>query len=193
MGGIVGGGAVINPIRYAIPTAPAAPAGGTCASFYQRIQNRRWIGFFPFITNKAFAVSDGVPEGHLWLLFALSAFHTSSLQRVIHLFAVPPAEATNLFNPNADVASPHFLGALNNPPLRSGVLMSVGGSSQLPDMQSVSNSSVNGLVLPFYLPARWKILACIDSNEAVITAPGDGITIDAVMVDVTDDEEIPAL
>lgn len=161
-----------------------------CADFYTRLAYRRWIGFPGFSVNKAYAVSEAVPPGKLWVIFALSAFHTGASQRIVHLFAVPPGDAGNLINATADAVSPHFLGTLNNPPLKSGVLMSVGGGTGLPDMQSLGASSVNGLVvIPFLLPERWKILACIDSNEGV-TAP-DGITIDAALVEVTSDEEIP--
>ena len=163
-----------------------------CARFYSRIQNSRWTGFQGFAVNKAFAVSDAVPVGHLWIIVALSAFHSSATQRTLHFFAVPPGEARNLFNTSSDTTSPHFLGTLNNPPLKSGVLMSMGGSNGLPDMQSASSSSVNGIILPFFLPEGWKILVCVDSGEAVI-AGGDGITIDAALVDVTSDECIPDL
>jgi hypothetical protein len=164
-----------------------------CADFYTRLTYRRWIGFSGFQTNKAYAVSEAVPAGRLWVLFALSAFHSAAAQRIIHLFAVPPGDAGNLQNATADVVSPHFLGTVNNPPLKSGVLISVGGGTGLPDMQSVGVSSVSGMNLPiFFLPERWKILASIDSNEAV-TGAGfpDGITIDAALIEVTPDEEIP--
>lgn len=161
-----------------------------CADFYTRITYRRWTGFGGFAVNKAFAVSDAVPAGRLWMLFALSAFHSGASQRIIHLFAVPPGDAGNLVNLTSDTTSPHFLGALNQAPLKSGVLISIGGSINLPDAQSSGSSSVNGLmVIPFFLPERWKILAFIDSSEGV-TAP-DGITIDAALVEVTSDEEVP--
>ena len=164
-----------------------------CADFYTRIAYRRWIGFPGFQTNKAFAVSDAVPAGRLWMILALSAFHTAATQRIIHLFAVPPGEAGNLVNVTSDTTSPHFLGTVNNPPLKSGVLISIGGSTGLPDAQSSGVSSVNGLNLPlFFLPERWKILACIDSNEAASGAGvPDGITIDAGIIEVTSDEEVP--
>jgi hypothetical protein len=163
-----------------------------CADFYTRISYRRWIGFPGFILNKAFAVSDAVPAGRLWVILSLSAFHSVAAQRIIHLFAVPPGEAGNLVNLTSDATSPHFLGTVNNPPLKSGVLISMGGGTGLPDMQSASASSVNGLNLPiFFLPERWKILACVDSNEGVTNPSADGITIDAALVEVTSDEEIP--
>jgi hypothetical protein len=58
-------------------------------------------------------------------------------------------------------------------------------------MQSLSSSSVNGLInFPFFLPERWKVLAFIDSNEAVI-AGGDGIVIDLSYIDVNATECIP--
>jgi|SRR5579859_2516548 len=179
------------------PSLPRAatgdPAGESdiCASFYSRMQYRRWTGFQKFITNKAFAVSDAVPPGHLWLIFALSALHSSATQRILHLFAIPPGDAANLANPSSDAVSPQFLGTLNNPPLKSGVLISAGGSSALPDMQSVSSSSVNGLISPFYLPENWKILASIDSTEAAIPG-GDGVMIDAALIEVENCECIPS-
>jgi hypothetical protein len=164
-----------------------------CADFYKRIQNVRWIGFQGFILNKAFAVSDAVPVGHVWLIFSLSGFHSVAAARVVHFFAVPPGEAGNLINLSADGVSAHFLGANNNPPLKSGVLMSPGGSSAMPDMQSNNSSSVNGLLYPFYLPERWKILACIDSGEGVTNPTPDGITIDAALIDVAASECLPDL
>jgi hypothetical protein len=185
---VIRGSMSSGPSRLA--AADSTPDTNICANFYTRMQYRRWVGFQKFITNKAYAVSDAVPPGYLWLIFALSALHAAATQRVLHLFAVPPVDALNLANAQADAASPHFLGAVNNPPLKSGVLISVGGNSNLPDMQTLSSSSVNGLISPFYLPENWKILCSIDSNEAAI-AGGDGITIDAALVEVEACECIP--
>ena len=165
-----------------------------CADFYRRIQARRWTGFQGFILNKAFAVSDAVPAGKVWIFMSLSGFRLSSATtRIVHFFAVPPADAGSLVNPGADGVSPHFAGVNNNPPLKSGVLLSIGGSTGLTDMQSLGGSSVNGVNLPSYLPEGWKILACIDSNEAVTNPAADGITIDAALIEVATDECIPDL
>ena len=164
-----------------------------CASFYQRVENRRWAGFQGFILNKAFAVSDAVPVGHVWIITALSGFHTVAASRIIHFFGIPPADARNLVNLSADGVSSHFTGANNNPPLKSGVLISIGGGQALNDMQSNNASSVQGLAFPLFLPEGWKILACIDSGEGVTNPTPDGITIDAALIDVTRDETIPDL
>jgi len=162
-----------------------------CADFYRRIQNRRWVGFGGFLVNKAFAVSDAVPAGKLWIFTALSAFHSLAGARILHFFAIPPGDAGGLVNLSADGVSPQFLGTLNNPPLKSGVLVSMGGSSALPDMQGASSSSVNGLNLPVYLPEGWKILVFVDSNEGVSNPTPDGITIDAALIEVSNDECVP--
>lgn len=172
------------------PSNPLSDSG-VCAGFYSRLQYLRWIGFQGFVLNKAFAVSPEVPVGHVWLVMALSALHINSNTRILHLFAVPPGDAGGLANVSSDVASPFFKGANNNPPLASGVLLSVGGSAALSDQQSVSSSSVSGLIAPFILPERWKILCCIDSTEAVTNPSADGIFIDAALIDVTRDECIP--
>jgi len=165
-----------------------------CADFYRRIQGRRWTGFQGFILNKAFAVSDAVPAGKVWIFMSLSGFRLSSATtRILHFFAVPPADAGSLVNLGADGTSPHFTGVNNNPPLKSGVLLSIGGNTALADMQSLAGSSVNGLNLPSYLPEGWKLLACIDSNEAATNPVADGITIDAALIEVATDECIPDL
>ena len=163
---------------------------GFCASFYSRLQNRRWTGFQNFKNNKAFVVSDAVPAGKLWMLISLSAYHIFVTTRTIHFFAIPPGDADNLVNVTSDVASPFFLGTINNPPLRSGVLLSLGGGAAL-EMQSASSSSVNGLNSTFALPERWKILACIDSGEVASTPSADGITLDAALIEVDSSECIP--
>ncbi len=161
------------------------------ANFYSRLEARRFAGFQAFTANKAFAVTDAVPDGHVWIIFGLSGYHSvAGAVRIVHFFAIPPGEADRVINPLSDVASPIFLGANNNPPLRAGVLVSVGGSSGLADMQSLNSSSVNGLInFPFFLPERWKILAFIDSNEAVVA--GDGVVIDLAYIDVASGECIP--
>ncbi len=165
-----------------------------CADFYRRIQGRRWTGFQGFILNKAFAVSDAVPAGKVWIFMSLSGFRLSSATtRILHFFAVPPADASSLVNLAADGTSPQFAGVNNNPPLKSGVLLSIGGSAGLTDMQSLGGSSVNGVNLPTYLPEGWKVLACIDSNEGVTNPAADGITIDAALIEVATDECIPDL
>jgi len=176
----------------ALPGAPGDVTAGFCASFFNRMQYVRWTGFQNFKNNKAFAVSDPVPAGHLWLILALSAFHLFITLRTIHFFAIPPGDADNLLNVTSDTTSPQFQGATNNPPLKSGVLLSIGGGN-LADMQSQSQSSVCGLVNPIYLPERWKILACIDSGEAVSTPSADGITIDAGLIDLDQSECVPEL
>src|SRR5260370_41772028 len=113
--------------------------------------------------------------------------------RVVPVFCAPPADAGSLVNSAADGVSPHFAGVNNNPPLKSGVLLSIGGSTNLTDMQSLGGSSVNGVNLPSYLPEGWKVLACIDSNEGVTNPAADGITIDAALIEVATDECIPDL
>lgn len=181
-----------SPALTPLPSNPGDVTAGFCASFFNRMQYVRWTGFQAFKNNKAFAVSDPVPVGHLWLVLALSAFRLFATSRIVHFFAVPPGDADNLLNVSADVASPHFLGATNNPPLKSGVLISIGGALLL-DMESQSSSSVNGLANPVYLPERWKILACIDSGEAITNPSPDGITIDAGIIDVDQAECVPEL
>src|SRR5260370_26898668 len=107
------------------------------ADYYRRIQARRWTGFQGFILNKVFAGCDAVPAGKVWIFMSLSGFRLSSATtRIVHFFAVPPADAGSLVNLAADGISPHFAGANNNPPLKSGVLLSIGGSTWLSAMQS---------------------------------------------------------
>src|SRR5260370_9211758 len=103
-----------------------------------------------------------------WISFGLSWYHSvAGAVRIVHFFAIPPGEADRVLNPLTDVTNPIFVGPNNTPPLRAGVLVSVGGSSGLADMQSLNSSSVNGLInFPFFFPERWKILAFIDSNES---------------------------
>ncbi len=160
------------------------------ASFYNRLEVQRWAGFAGFTVNKAFVVSDRVPDGHIWLIFAASALHLNATQRVIHVFAIPPGDAGLVINPVADTTSPIFLGTINNPPLKSGVLISVGGNNGLADTLSNNANSVNALIgAPFFLPSRWKLLAFIDSADGALA--GSGLILDVAYIDVTSDECIP--
>ena len=182
------GETVWNGPSTSAPAAPAStavyastPGDGLKAELFQRVQYIRTVGFQGFTTNKAFVVSDGVPKGKVRLFLALSAYRTSGTSRILHFFAVPPQDADALINPLADSVGSVFLGTLNNPPLKSGVLLSTGGNISVNEQQSVSAASVNGLLQPFVLPERWKILCSIDSSEGAIA--GDGITLDMAVVD----------
>lgn len=153
------------------------------ANIAARMTYLRTVGFQGFVLNKAYVVSDAVPKGKARAVFALSAFHLNSAARILHFFAVPPEFADSLVNPTSDAANPFFSGANNNPPIKAGVLISVGGNSSLPDMQSASSSSVNGSLSNFVLPERWKILCFVDSPEGVTNPSADGITLDMAFID----------
>jgi hypothetical protein len=169
-----------------LPASPAdyasTPGDGLKAELFLRTQYVRTVGFQGFIANKPFVVSDGVPKGKVRFFLALSAYRTSGTGRILHFFAVPPQDADALVNPLTDSVGSIFLGALNNPPLRSGVLLSTGGNSTVNEQQSVSAGSVNGLLQPFILPERWKILCFVDSGEAAL-GTADGITLDMAVAD----------
>ena len=159
------------------------------AEFYSRLEWRRFSGFKGFTANKAFAVSDAVPQGSLWLLFAISAWRILSTAKTVHVFAIPSGDAPSLINPSADSASPFFLGPNNNPPLKSGVLLSLGGNNAVPSMQTGSGISIQGLMAPFPLPQGWKLLASIDSVDTVIA--GDQLNMDVALIEVASDECLP--
>lgn len=153
------------------------------ANVAARMTYQRTVGFQGFVNNKAFVVSDAVPKGKARAIFALSAFHLATAGRILHFFAIPPQVADLCVNVNSDTTSPIFLGTLNNPPISAGVLVSVGGNSSLPDMQSAGSSSVNGALSNFVLPERWKVLCFVDSPEGATNPSADGITLDVAYID----------
>lgn len=153
------------------------------ANVAARITYQRVVGFQGFVLNKAYVVSDAVPRGKARAFLALSAFHLATAGRILHFFAIPPEAADSLVNATSDAANSFFLTNLNSPPIREGVLISVGGNSTLPDMQSAGSSSVNGALSNVVLPERWKILCFVDSPEGATNPSADGITLDMAFID----------
>ncbi|HEV2194189.1 MAG TPA: hypothetical protein VGR55_01305 [Candidatus Acidoferrum sp.] len=159
----------------------ALAGAGLPANIIQRLQYFRNVGFQAFTINKPFVVSDAVPKGKVRAILALSAFRGPAAARTLHFFAIPPSSANGLANPVADSVASIFAGALNGPPVREGVLISVGGNTGVGEMASSANASVNGLLNPVLLPEGWKILCFDDSATGAIAA--DGITLDVTAID----------
>lgn len=160
----------------------SSPDCGLKADIFARIQYTRWVGFQNFSLNKAFVVSDAVPKGKVRAVLALSAYRPAAATRTLHFFIIPPQDADGLVNPLSDSVAPIFKGANNNPPLSSGVIVSIGGQT-VNEMICGAGLSVNGMLNIFFIPERWKVLCFIDSTEGVTNPTPDGIVMDMASID----------
>src|SRR5260370_37116823 len=88
------------------------------ANFYSRLEARRFAGFQAFTVNKAFAVTDAVPDGHVWIIFGLSGYHSvAGAVRIVHFFAIPPGAEECVLNPLTVLEKRLLAAALPNPSL----------------------------------------------------------------------------
>jgi hypothetical protein len=152
------------------------------ASVFSRLTFRQWFG--PLLAGpQAYVISDTVPQGWKWRLFAASILALNGYtSRTVYLFAIPPYLARVVTNtsqlPDKGIffaGNGNGLGtSANNPPLKGAVLLSEGGAG--PDIQMVISAggglqgtgSVNLLQVArlstreFSLPPDWALLGYIN-------------------------------